>query len=175
MTLRVAIAVLLATGIASAQPPAAPPAIEYEITSYRTTTLIVDGASLAVLLGSFALATQGDTYVAAVVGMFSVGTLGLLFGTPVVHIAHGRPLRSVGSFFMRLGIGTVGALVGAGIRQGSRHDAQDGAFLGATGGFALASGLDAAYLTSESTPRSRLTPMVTFVPGGAQLVIGTTF
>jgi hypothetical protein len=170
-----AVMVVAAMGPAFAQPAATPPAIEYDVTSYRTTTLIVDGASLTVVLGSFVLASQADTDVAAAVG-FGIGTLGLLLATPIVHIARGHRLRSVGSFFMRVGIGTLGAFVGAGIRKDSRRDVLNGAIFGGTGGLAVASGLDAMYLTSERTPRSLLTPVVSPVPGGgAQLVIGTTF
>lgn len=174
------IALVLATGTAAAEPRTTPPPIapiEYDVTSYRTTTMIVDGTSLALLISSLALerANGGDS--GASESTFFLGTLGILFATPIVHMGRGHAARGVGSFFMRVGLGTVGAVVGlATYDAGGEYGFVAGGVFGAMGGLAIGAGLDAAFLTKERTPRLRVTPAVTLVAGGgAQLGLGGTF
>jgi hypothetical protein len=141
----VILGVLFST-IAHASPdPVASPAT----TSYRSITLTTDAAAVAVTLGGILLRDHDDGSVAAKV-MLSTGVIGVAFVTPIVHIARGHRLRGFGSYALRAGAASIGMLVAIGV--GDCHDGFrcDAILPGVLGGFAVASVVDAAFLTDET-------------------------
>lgn len=152
-------------------PPASQPAHLEEPTAprgkeeakwYGYQTLIVDGASLGLVLGGAAMASHssgssgssrsnsgGDSGGSVALA----GGIGYLLGAPIVHWMHGRIGPGFGSLGLRVGLPLSGLFWGAiiGSAADSRHD--DGIGAGAAIGFVAGIGgamlLDAALLAYE--------------------------
>ena len=131
-----------------------PPAYEAKATEtshwYGGQILAVDGAALG---GGFAvgLASPG-TGAALFLG-------GYVFGGPIVHLAHRRPLAALGSLALRVAAPTLGAMTGwsivkvssGGSNEGLWNDAGAGvlAGLGVVLGYAAAIAIDSAAIARE--------------------------
>jgi hypothetical protein len=165
---------------ATAQPPAAPPQVmiiveqpqaavvvapppavvegrlapkKEEEEWYGYQTLIVDAASLGLMIGGAAMAARSNGSGDAGGTVALTGAVGYVLGAPVVHWMHGRIGPGFGSLGLRVGLPLTcmfwGAVIGA--ASGSRDDdaVGAGAALGFVGGMAGAIILDAALLAYE--------------------------
>jgi hypothetical protein len=92
----------LVPAVATARPDTAPS----ETTSYRVQTLAVDGVALAFFAGGMALNAKSDDNASD--GLMTIGVLGMIGGTPLVHGLRGHGGRTMGSLGMRLGLMTAG-------------------------------------------------------------------
>jgi hypothetical protein len=144
------IAILLESATAFAQPgePWSEPVTE----SYRHQTLVVDGIGLALLVAGGLSEGEGGRDTAASEALFTAGGLTMLVGAPLVHGIRGHRGRAAGSALMRAGLASAGMFVAVSINRGC-----DGLLCeldyvgyGVLGGLALATLLDAAYLTDET-------------------------
>lgn len=142
-------------------PSPTPPAIERhrapngkeEEEWYGYQTLLVDAASLGLMIGGAAMASNahgnGDAggYVAL------AGAAGYVLGAPIVHWTHGRIGPGFGSLGLRVGMPLGGMFWGAviGAAMDSHHDdsVAGGAAIGFLGGMAGAILFDAALLAYE--------------------------
>jgi hypothetical protein len=82
-----------------------------------------------------------------------IGFGGYLLATPIIHVAHGRVGRAVGSLAMRVGFPFALAVVGAGGRSGGRGPSTEGVVVGGVLGMATAIVIDAAVLAYEPAPK----------------------
>ncbi len=138
---------------------------------YGWQTLLADGASVATMV-------LGGTTQSSAVGLIGLG--GYFAGAPIVHGVQGRVGVAFASFGLRLGIPTLGAVVGyaaAGPCSASEHDGFFGcsfhgwaeAGVGALIGAGTAVAIDAAVLAhgkrsaEPETPRDSVAPRVTGV------------
>ena len=182
------------TGAAVIQPTPAPapvpaaPVVLTEREWYGWASLLVDAAALGIFIGGWA-ADDGK-----IVG---AGYLGYIFGSPVVHFAHGNVGKGFGAFGMRVGIPLggflVGGLFGYGFGGGADGDGKfknlgsssNGPVVGATIGGAIgviaASAIDAG-LMAYTKPRPRetastvtLVPKLDLRPGHTAVGVGGTF
>jgi hypothetical protein len=134
-----------------AEPAAEPPA------SYATTTLAVDGASLALVIAGAMTETTGGRDGGASPAMLAAGVLGISLGSPIVHAAHGHWGRAGASLGLRYGLATVGAL--AAVQLTSCDTTRDsmcklgGASLGVLFGLAAASLIDGMFQTGAADER----------------------
>ena len=135
------------------QPRPRPPKGKEEETWYGYQTLIVDGASLGLILGGAAIANHpGSSDSGGSVAL--AGGIGYVLGAPVVHWMHGRIGPGFGSLGLRVGLPLAGLFWGAviGAAVNSRNDdaiLAAGAGIGFVGGMAGAMLLDAALLAYE--------------------------
>jgi hypothetical protein len=132
--------------------PTAPKGKEEE-TWYGYQTLIVDGASLGLVLGGAAMAGHpggGDSGGSVAVA----GGIGYLLGAPVVHWMHGRIGPGLGSLGLRVGLPLAGMFWGAiiGAAANDRHGevfSSTGLGIGFVAGVAGAMLLDTTLLAYE--------------------------
>ncbi len=155
-----------------------------EVPAAPTERISYSGAAWGTLVGSVVLTPLG------------VGALGLLFGGPIVHWAHGRGTRGAVALGMNFGLAAVGfglgALVGAGLWGGGGHGdfAGLGILLVAAGsagvGLLTSNILNAALLSHYDVPRSgaaptprrarfTVVPQVDLAPGRAHLGVYVAF
>ncbi|MEO6575032.1 MAG: hypothetical protein ABIP89_14405 [Polyangiaceae bacterium] len=118
---------------------------------YGYQTLIVDAASLGLMIGGAAMASHSSGNTGGYVAL--AGAAGYVLGAPIVHWTHGRIGPGFGSLGLRVGLPLSGLFWGAviGAASGSRHDdaVGAGAAIGFVGGMAGAILLDAALLGFE--------------------------
>ncbi len=102
-------------------PPGMTPAVEPTpaedagTKSYWYQTLGADGLAFAFTLAG--ARGNGDAGVTLGLGTY-------LLGAPIIHVAHGRPGRAVGSVAMRIGLPFLGAMVGAALEP--KHNCRPG-------------------------------------------------
>jgi hypothetical protein len=149
--------------LALAQPAAPPP--PNQRVWYGNETLLVDGASFALtILGAGLAASSGGSQVGTALGV--TGSLGYLFGGPIVHWVHGRGMPGAGDLAIRLFAPGIMAIVGIipgaiiGGQISGCNDTGDGldcgilwGFLaGAVVGYLGAIAIDAGVLAWEPPP-----------------------
>jgi hypothetical protein len=148
---------------------------------YGWQTLLADGGSLATMIA-------GGTSQSTAIGLVGLG--GYFFGAPIVHGVQGRTGAAFASFGLRLGLPTLGAVVGyaaAGPCSASEHNGFFGcsfhgvaeAAVGVLIGAGTAVVLDAAWLARgtrrpEPAPRDSAAPRVTAVAPSYDPRTGTT-
>ncbi len=139
-----------------------------ESTHYYQYTLPGDAVALSLYAaGQMADHTPGhDT---AATTLTTLGIVGSVVATPIVHTARGHWKRGLTSFALRTGL----ALVGGEVAKASGSNRM---MVGAGVGFALASVIDAAVLTEEKTPApATWSPTVSPRGGGVVLGLGRAF
>jgi hypothetical protein len=113
----------------------------------------VDGAGIGLFIAG--MASQASA-------LAGVGTVGYFFGSPIVHLAHGRPGAALGSFAMHAGLPLIGAGVGVAAADCNK-DHDEGwcgvgeAGLGALLGIVSATVLDTALLAHERVDQDDVT------------------
>jgi len=150
----------LALAIAAICPMISRPAVAQEVRSEAPVELLHYGSVIAVT--DLAAIVTASVAGGAQSGQGAIVGAGIyLLGGPLVHLAHGRPSRAVGSFALRLflpaGGGLVGGLVASAAQSGC-HGEMCG--LGILAGLVLGGGLgalsamivDAAYLGHDVVP-----------------------
>jgi hypothetical protein len=147
---------------------------------YGGAILLTDGLSLASAVA--AVFTQSSAPAA-----FALG--GYALGGPIVHVAHGEPLRGLGSLGLRAGLPVVGGLSGALLASvGPPERCHDVCGLRALGGLLVGTGVgavaamvvDTAFLArrkvpAEATTGVTVTPQVAVDKKGVQLGLGGAF
>ncbi len=142
-----------------AEPPKAERPVAERTVWYGGETLLLDGATTALFVGSGVTAGQGKANVAGVLALGGVTTY--LFGPPIVHFAHGRIGPGFASFGLRLVLPLEtafdGFLIGGLAASRDRDGYVDatgpavGAAIGLVAGMALSSAIDAALLAKYKT------------------------
>lgn len=192
MRILAALAVLLASSVASAQAPGqtysldfASPAPPERITiNYRSHVLLADGLSVAAIaLGGIA---ENET-------LLGVGFWGYLGGAPIVHLAHGRGGTAVSSLALRVGLPLAAGYLGYQLGPtdvvcaatvdpeypGHAHGCEGGSFrgllVGMLGGAAAAIVIDARHLAKYEKTVTTWSAGITRTNGGAMLGIGRAF
>jgi hypothetical protein len=164
-------------GMAPLREPAQPIVQPHGVESYRLQTLAADGLALALLVAAAnSHGSDGDK-----TAQLGLGTY--LLGAPLVHAAHGRTSRALGSLAMRVGIPIAAAYVGAGLasRNDSCSDCNDSALGGAVFGLMLgmvtAATLDTALLAKgdELPAPPRFAPSVAPTQGGMSFGVAGSF
>jgi hypothetical protein len=136
---------------------------------------LVDGSSMALfILGLSMLPSEDGTAVA------SLGLVGYGLGAPVVHLAHGRGWRALGSLMLRGGLPLTFGVIGANMEDCSPDASGDftcggaGAALGWLAGIGTAIALDAALLANEPEPApAQHVPTVGFFSDGRRTLVTT--
>lgn len=183
--MRLAAAVLLVPAIATAEPPgltppAAPLAPQGDqplVESYRAQVVAADALASLASLAAAHTHTPG-------VGVIGLATY--VLGAPLVHLAHGRGTRALGSVALRVGL----PLATVGVIAATRHpdcsasaDVCDDADLGAlmiglAGSLVAASVIDAVFLAEGDEPppaRSWAPTLAPTTSGGLTLGVGGAF
>lgn len=170
--MRAVIACLLGSATAFAQPPREPPPATE---SYRLQTFAVDGVGLALLVAGGLAEGEGGRDTQTSETLFTVGSLAMVFGAPIVHGIRGHRERAVGSTLLRVGLAGAGMLVAVQMNSGcgDGDPPEDGALFdddflceldyagyGVLGGLVLASVLDAAFMTDETVAPARWSPQL---------------
>lgn len=158
---------------------ATPPPVE--TTSYRAFTMAADGISIASVLGSFVTEGPDGRDTKASNTLLVLGLVGGSFATPIIHAVRGHGGRAVASYLIRTGAMTIGGL--AGIASASCSSGTDSCGLdrigpGVVGGLIVASVIDAAFLTDETTERlatSTWSPVIAPRHGGGTVGIAAAF
>jgi len=168
--------------VAHADPPSltapiAPPSIEH--TSYAAYTLTADGIGIGALIaGGIAEGPNGRDTTASDT-LFTVGMLGSVFATPLIHGIRGHGMRALGSVLLRAGGMGIGMAVGISMASCSNGDAfckLDGAGPGMIGGLIVASIVDAAANTDETVERpARWSPVIAPRSGGGTIGFAAAF
>ncbi len=153
-------------------------------TWYGYQTLGTDG--LALLLLGAGVAADGDN--GEMLAKFSIGTY--LLGAPLVHVAHDRSTRALGSLALRAGLPLVGYMIGSALEhdepvcEGDIHDCYyddsiGESVLGVMAGVAIASIVDAAMLADSAPPKAKpqaaWTPSARAMHGGFALGLAGNF
>lgn len=134
---------------------------------YGWQTLAADGASAALLGTGAAWAGSGSSGNGTAAPVLLVGGLGgVALGGPIVHLAHGHPLRALADLGLRVSAVTLGGFVGGEIvaastaRSGCQNNdvgclpqTLGGVALGALVGTVAASAIDAAVLSYDEPAR----------------------
>lgn len=122
--------------------------------------------------------------------VYGVGAIGLVFGGPIVHWAHGHAGRGFAVLGMNLGLTAVGfglgLAVGAEASPRSEWGALSNAVVGSGVGLLTANIVNAAALSYEDAPspvevgarrppRLTLVPQLDFAPGRAQFGLAGSF
>ena len=134
------------------QPRRMAPKGKEEETWYGYQTLIVDGASLGLVVGGIAIANHpGSSDSGGSVAL--AGSVGYILGAPVVHWMHGRIGPGFGSLGLRVGLPLAGlfwgAILGSAVDSHRGELFNDGAGIGFLAGMGSAILLDAALLAYE--------------------------
>lgn len=177
------LALVLATHTAAAHPHADtdphPAATPVEETSYRSHTLTVDAIGLGLFIAGAASEGPDGEDTTASGALMGAGLIGSVLASPIVHAVHGRGWRALGSFGMRYGLASVGALVSMGLASSTCDELFcEMQYLGAgvVSGLVVASALDAALFTSERRERPPTwAPTVSAHRDGARVGFVATF
>jgi hypothetical protein len=165
--------------LAMASPALAEPEPQPQVTYYAKQTLLVDGLALGALLVGAAAEGPGGRDTSASNGLFAIGGIGALVGTPIVHLAHGHYGRAAGSFGMRYVAAGVGAAIAVSLAHcsdGELFCGLDALGPGIFAGLVTASVLDAFFLTDEKKPAPPgWTPQLGAGRGGLSVGVVTTF
>ena len=145
---------------AAAAPPAAVqsvhPGLGDETPSrwYGWQTLAADGMSLALTVGSIALAGSGGEEPSSALGWGALGTY--VLGGPILHFVHENPGRGFASLGMRvvgpIALGVIGAAAEDCANHGGDFCGLGGAVVGATMGIVAAITIDAAVFAYDDPP-----------------------
>jgi len=187
--MRPALATILASLVlvrsASAQPAAAPltePAqasSQVDTTSYRGYTLAADGLSIAVLFAAYASTRSDGSDSQATVPLLLLGIEGGFWLTPGIHSLRGHKWRAVGSSILRQVTMTAGAIIAIETKTCDTATLVCGGDrfgLGVAGGVAVASLIDAVFMTDETNPRATTwTPMLAPRQGGGTVGLAVSF
>ena len=153
-------------------------------TSYRATTIAVDAASIAVMIGANELHVHAPGQDHAAGTLLAIGALGGLLADPFIHAGRGHGSRGVASFLLRDGAMGVGMLIGVLTVQCKPNDLfcpleglDRRAAPGMIGGLAVAALVDAIWFTDETVPRSTTawTPVVAPTQGGGTFGVAAAF
>jgi len=150
-------------------------------TSYRSITMTADALSLAAVLGGFASEGKNGEDSDLTGPLYMVGMLGGMFATPIIHGIRGHGARAIGSFLLRDGAAGVGAMIGVATASCTPQEwfcGLDRIGPGMLAGLAVASAIDAAFLTDETEQRPvgvAWTPILAPARGGGTLGIAATF
>jgi hypothetical protein len=138
--------------------PPTVPSVEPPTESYGAPIYLADGAALVTM-------TVGISKSSTTVGGIGIAMYAL--GGPIVHLAHGEPLRAVGSLAMRAVLPPLLGLAGYGLGKVVGGSGSDWYVLllgvGLLGGIVTTSILDATYLAKREVKTSsswRVTPTV---------------
>lgn len=144
---------------------------------YGWQTVIVDGASVALLFPAAASKNAGlqSTLLTASVG-------GYFLGAPFVHALHGSPGRALGSLGLRVGAPLVGIALGSSL-ENCQNDSEEpnycgfsGAVIGGVVGILSAIVIDSAALARETVhEQPKLTPMVGSTKGRTWIGVAGQF
>jgi hypothetical protein len=152
------LAVLVFTTTARAQPgnvapvePAVPP--EPPRPSYRLQTLAADGMAIATIATMVLLPELTAEHVNDAIGPLWLAPY--VLGAPVVHAAHDRWGRALGSTALRLGMPLLGGMIGASIHPGDNHDDWSGLIGGIMVGMVVAMVADTAVLSAGASEPPR--------------------
>jgi len=118
---------------------------------YGWQTLTADGVSLAALLVSASLDSQGSGNGSAGVGLTWLGLAGYEAAPGIIHFAHKNPGRGFASLGLRLGMPLAGAYAGASVASGCNTNLceANGAAIGILLGMAGAIAIDAAVFAFD--------------------------
>jgi hypothetical protein len=118
---------------------------------YGHQTLLADAAALTLLIAGIAVNDRASSR-ALELGAGAI----YLTGGPLVHVAHGRALASLGSLGLRSGVPVLAGLLGSALGRLAPYDDGDevvrGTVLGVLGGLTAAIALDAALIAWERAP-----------------------
>ena len=137
---------------------------------YGWQTLATDGASLLLMV---AAASASDAPGAEEMAWLSLG--GYLGGGPIVHLAHGEPVRALGSLALRGGLPILTGVVGSQLENctpSSDFCGLGGAVLGGMAGLVTAMVIDSAVLANERVVvHSSRVPVVGVVSDGKRTLL----
>ena len=138
-------------------------------TRYTKYTVAVDCASMGLLLGSLASEGSDGRDTGATLPLFVSGAVGILVGSPIVHLTRARYGRAAGSFGLRSAAAVVGGVAG------TEACGFYCTFAGVLVGVAAASALDSALMTHETTTTSGWTPVIKATGSGGSIGFATAF
>ena len=151
-----------------------------ETTSYRNTTMLVDALSIGAIGLAFASEGPGGRDSRVTGPLFIAGAIGGVWIVPIIHGMRGHSDRAVGSWLLRQGAMGAGMLIGMATATCTPDEflcGVDRLGPGLLAGLVVASILDAALLTDETTvkPSGTWTPIVAPRQGGATMGISGSF
>lgn len=155
-----------------------------ETTTYRTQTLLVDGAALGFMVGGGLLEPSGQSE-----AIMALGLLGSVLGTPFVHGLRGHSDRFMGSLGIRLGLMTAGTFTALALRDDCDDPTNDsGTFIapdigceleylgyGILGAAVVATVIDAALFTDEAVEKPTWTPHLVPTGDGVRAGVSMAF
>lgn len=149
------------------------------VTSYRRYTLTADVVSLGMLVaGGLAEGKDGED-TALSTNLMAVGSMSVMFATPIIHGIRGHFGRSLGSLALRSGLGGLGGMLGFGMADCRNSDeigcGIDQAAVGMVVGLAVASAIDAGALTDERDGRTGWAPQVAVTHDRVQVGVAAAF
>lgn len=166
----------------SLAPLAEPAQPETVTTSYRTSTLVADGLSIAAIAASFASEGPNGRDRAVTGPLLVAGVIGGAWLTPIIHGVRGHGGRAVGSWLLREGAMGLGMIIGVStancMGSGDLFCGLDRLGPGLLGGLVVASVLDAAFLTDETherAPAATWSPVIAPRQGGGTVGVAASF
>ena len=149
------------------------------VTSYRRYTLTADVVSLGMLVaGGLAEGKDGED-TALSTNLMAVGSMSVMFATPIIHGIRGHFGRSLGSLALRSGLGAIGGSLGFAMADCRGSDellcGLDLVGPGVLLGLAAASLIDAAALTDERDGRTGWAPQLAVTHDRVQLGVAAAF
>jgi len=160
------------TNVSEPSTPANTQDVVYD--DYRLTLLACDGAAVSMVILGAVLYDADDSGAAGTLS-FLGGAATYVLGGPIVHFAHEQPGRGFGSLALRLGLPTVGVLIGFGLAGNCESECYGRAIVGGVamfGGVIAASIIDDGFLgkvpkapakqatSGASTFRARFAPII---------------
>lgn len=147
-------------------------------THYYAQTLTIDALSIGMFLGGMQAEAHDGHDTPTSNTLMSLGLLGGYFGTPVLHLVRGHGDRMLESLLMRGALASVGMVVGV-----ETADCGNGELLcgfdrigpGIIAGLAVASVVDAVYLTDETEEPATWAPQISASSHGAQVGLIAVF
>lgn len=139
--------------------------------------MTVDGIALGMFVAGGIVEGPGGRDTDASEALMSIGMLGGMFGSPIVHLVRGHGIRAVQSFGLRSLATSVGMAVAVSMRDGCDGFLCEMDYLGYgfIGGLAVAAAIDAAYLTEERVERTTVVPTIAATSDGARVGVAWTW